>query len=282
MRRVSWSDAGQKTTDKRRRQHGAAFILPDRLPRADRYRTNRYIDDMKRTIAILTLALTATFVLSPLVTEPFSGFRADQLPVPQIDPPVQPAGYAFAIWGLIYGWLVVSAVYGLIKRGDDPAWDRARPPLLVSLAVGTPWLAIANTSAVWATVTIFIMAAGAIMALLRAPASDIWYFRVPIGIYAGWLTAASFVSLGTTAAGYGLLTDATGWAYIGIIGALLVAGSVQRMSGAPSYGLTVIWALVGIVVANGAGAIMISGAAVGGIAAMLYLILRNRPRPIIS
>ncbi len=88
---------------------------------------------MKQYSAALTLLLTLTFVLSPLVTSPFSGFRADQLPIPQIEPPVQPAGYAFAIWGLIYGWLVVSAIYGLWKRRDDVAWQSARLPLLGSL-----------------------------------------------------------------------------------------------------------------------------------------------------
>lgn len=232
---------------------------------------------MKQIYAWLTLIVTATFVVSPALTAPFSGFRPEQLPIPQIDPPVQPAGYAFAIWGLIYAWLVLSALYGVWKRGDDPDWDRARLPLIVSLGVGTPWLAIANASAVWATITIFMMATGAILALLRAPAQDMWWFKVPVGIYAGWLTAASFVSLGSTAAGYGMLTDQMGWAYIGIIGALLVAGTVQRISGAPSYGLTVIWALVGIIVANSSG--MLISAAAGGIVAMLYLILRNRPRP---
>ena len=76
---------------------------------------------MKKPIAYLTLLLTATFVLSPLVTNPFSGFRADQLPIPQIEPPVQPAGYAFAIWGLIYSWLAISALFGVAKRAEDDA-----------------------------------------------------------------------------------------------------------------------------------------------------------------
>ena len=63
--------------------------------------------NMKNKYAWLTLILTATFVVSPAFTNPFMGFTADQLPYPQIDPRVQPAGYAFAIWGLIYSWMVV-------------------------------------------------------------------------------------------------------------------------------------------------------------------------------
>lgn len=231
---------------------------------------------MKQIYAILTLIFTATFVLSPAVTRPFSGFRADQLPIPQIDPPIQPSGYAFAIWGLIYAWLVVSAVYGLIKRADNDAWDRARKPLILSLAVGTPWLAVANVSAIWATILIFVMAGTAISALLRAPAADYGWFRAPIGIYAGWLTAASFVSLGSTAAGYGIVTDDLGWAYIGIICALIVAGGVLTRSAAIPYGLTVIWALVGIIVANGMAIWSVSALAGLGILIILGLMMAAR------
>ena len=231
---------------------------------------------MKQIYAVLTLVFTATFVISPAITDPFSGFRADQLPIPQIDPPVQPAGYAFAIWGLIYAWLVVSAIYGIIKRADNAAWNDARKPLILSLAVGTPWLAVANTSAVWATVLIFMMAATAIAAMLRAPTEDHWWFRMPVSIYAGWLTAASFVSLGSTAAGYGIITGALGWAYLGIIGALLVTGSILALRTIIAYGLTVIWALVAIIVANGSEIWTVSALAGVGIVILLGLLAATR------
>lgn len=222
--------------------------------------------DMKNTYAWLTLILTATFVVSPAFTNPFMGFTADQLPYPQIDPPVQPAGYAFAIWGLIYSWLVVSAVFGVWKRRSDAAWDHVRAPLIISLAVGTPWLAIANASAVWATITIFIMSAAAIVALIRAPKVDGWWLQAPVGIYAGWLTAASFVSLGSTAAGYGIALGSLGWAYLAIILALGVTLAViARKPTAPEYGITVIWALIGIIVANLSGAVGVMILAAAGI-----------------
>ena len=222
--------------------------------------------DMKNTYAWLTLILTATFVVSPAFTNPFMGFTADQLPYPQIDPPVQPAGYAFAIWGLIYSWLVVSAVFGVWKRRSDAAWDHVRAPLMISLAVGTPWLAIANASAVWATITIFIMSAAAIVALIRAPKVDGWWLQAPVGIYAGWLTAASFVSLGSTAAGYGIALGSREWAYLAIILALGVTLAVIACKPtAPEYGITVIWALIGIIVANLSGAVGVMILAAAGI-----------------
>lgn len=200
-------------------------------------------------IAIITAIFTATFLMSPAFTS-FSGFEANQLPIPQVDPPIQPAGYAFSIWGLIYLWLGYSAAFGIWKRGDDPAWDRARLPLILSLGIGTPWLYLATQSPILATVMIILMAATAIVALLKAPEFDRWTFEMPIAIYAGWLTAASFVSIGSTMAGYGIVFGSLGWAYICIIGALAVSLFVYSKRHNQAYLLTVIWALVGIVVAN--------------------------------
>ncbi len=173
------------------------------------------------------------------------------MPYPQIDPPVQPAGYTFSIWGLIYAWLTASAIYGVWKRRFDGHWDKVRSPLIGSLAIGTPWLWIAGNSAIWATITIFAMAAFAVMAMFRTPNQDRWWLRAPVAIYAGWLTAASFVSLGSTAAGYGVLFDSMGWAYAAIVMTLIVALTVLwHRPSAVEFGITIVWALIGIIAAN--------------------------------
>lgn len=229
------------------------------------------------TRALLTLFFTLTFVLSPLATEPFMGYARDQLPIPQVDPPSQPAGYAFAIWGLIYGWLTVSAAFGVWKRAEDPGWDVVRPALIAALALGTPWLWVANRSPEWATVLIFAMAATAIWALMLTPKTDGWWLRMPLGLFAGWLTAASFVSLAAIGAGHGVITGATGWAYIAIGGAGLVAALVQsRRLDAPGYGAAVIWALIGIIVANGTAVWSVS--AMAALAALILAGIALRPQ----
>jgi hypothetical protein len=199
----------------------------------------------------ITLILSLTFAGAPFVTPPFQGFDGDQLPIPQDSPPIEPAGYAFAIWGLIYLWLILSALYGLRARRDDPAWTAPRLWLSASLVLGTPWLWVAQNSAIWASVLIVLMAATAVMAAKQAPVWDRWMLLAPVAVYAGWLTAASFVSVASTVAGYGLLLDATGWAWIGIPAALATAVALQVWLGkAPDYGLTVCWALIAVVVQN--------------------------------
>jgi len=219
----------------------------------------------QRFVPALTLILAIAFAASPLVTSPFSGFDGGQLPVPQDSPPIEPAGYAFAIWGLIYAWLILSAAYGLMRRPDDPAWRAPQLWLCASLAMGVPWLWVANQSAIWATVLIFGMAATAILAVKAAPWFDKWTLQRPIGLYAGWLTAASFVSLGSTATGYGLIAPLPA-AILGVLLALGAAAAVQHwLAKSAEYGGAVAWALVAIIVQNGTDDLVVSILAAAGI-----------------
>ena len=215
--------------------------------------------------AILVLAATVAFVVSPFVTAGFNGFEPDQFPVPQDDPPIQPAGYAFSIWGLIYAWLVVHACVGLFLRADDPDWRPVRWPLVGSLAVGAAWIPAANLSPPVATVMIWLMLAGALGALFRSSQVDRWRLQAPLAIYAGWLTAASFVALGLTLPGYGIGFGAEVWGIVLLVAALVFAALVQlRLDRAPEYGATVVWALVAIAVQNwGTAWIMVALAAAG-------------------
>lgn len=224
-----------------------------------------------RRSALLVLAASLAFALAPF----FSGFRdgidPNLYPVPQDDPPVQPAGWAFAIWTLIYIWLVIHAGFGLWKRAEDPDWQRVRGPLFASLAPGAFWLTVAEISPVWATVLIYWMLLTALVALFRTPPGrDRWLLTAPLAIYAGWLSAASFASLGLLGAGWGVGPGEVGWAFLCIALATALAAGVQlRLGRAPEYGVTVAWALVAIMVKNLGAQPGVAAAA--GLAALLML-----------
>lgn len=204
-----------------------------------------------REFKTLLVGLAAlAFAASPLFSDGFGGFRPDQFRVPQIDPPVVPAGYAFAIWGLLYLWLVGGAAFGLLKRKTDEDWDPMRLPLALSLGVGAIWIPVAQASPFWATVLIWVMWAGAARAMVTAGDKDRIWQRSPVALYAGWLTAASLVSLTLLLAGNGWIGSVTA-ALAAIVSAFFLALWVQRLRpDTPEYTLTVVWALVGIVVGN--------------------------------
>lgn len=225
---------------------------------------------MSRVPALILLLVTVAFGLAPLVTPPFTGYDPSLFPVEIGRPAIQPAGYAFSIWSVIYLWLIVHAVYGLWKRADDPVWAPTRLPLTVAIGVGVVWLWIAGQSAIWGTVTIWIMAVAALAAFLRAPTEpDRWLLSGPLAIFAGWLTAAAAVSTGVLIAGYGVLSNvgsALAMLALALVIALVVQGRKARM---PVYGLTVVWALAGVIVVNWGDLPMVAWVAVAGAGVML-------------
>jgi len=200
--------------------------------------------------AILILIATAAFIAAPAVTTPFMGYDPAMFPVVIARPSIQPAGYAFAIWGLIYAWLLVHAGFGVLRR-SDAVWDAVRLPHLGALVLGTAWLAIASFYPLTATAAIAVMAGFTLWSFLGAiPAHDRWLLAAPLGLFAGWLTAASMVSLGVILAGYGWLSD-TGAALAMLAVILAVAVVVQlRQASMPSYSVSVVWAAIGVAAVN--------------------------------
>jgi hypothetical protein len=205
---------------------------------------------MKNISAVLVLLLTAAFIAAPSVTTPFMGYDPASFPVVIARPSIQPAGYAFALWGIIYLWLLVHAVFGMTRR-LDAVWERVRLPHLGSLALGTAWLAIASGYPLTATVAIVVMAGFTLAAFIAAdPAQDRWLLQGPLGLFAGWLTAASMVSVGVMVAGYGWLSDTTtALAMLAVILVTAIAVQTRRPS-MPTYSAAVVWAAIGVAVVN--------------------------------
>lgn len=209
------------------------------------------VRDTRRLKAALVATAALAFAVAPFFAAGFRGFEPQDFPVPQERPLVQPAGYAFAIWTLIYLWLLAHAGYGLFARADDAGWDAPRWPLFASLALGASWLAVADAAPVPATVQIWAMLALALMALFRAPpGQERWLLAMPLALYAGWLTAAAAVALGVVLGGYAILGEAAA-AFLCLALAAGIGLFVQRrLPGMPLYGAGLVWALVGVVVAD--------------------------------
>ncbi|MEI6098244.1 MAG: hypothetical protein WCS20_08080 [Alphaproteobacteria bacterium] len=215
--------------------------------------------------ALVLLGATLAFFASPIVTPPFNGYDPAMFPVLVPRPAIQPAGYAFAIWGPIFLWLTAHAIFGLWRRNDSPAWLAPRLPLTLAILLGAVWLFVAPSYPIVATLVIVAMAALSLTAFLRADqVTDRWILSAPLAIFAGWLTAAAAVSTGVVLAGYGVLSNTTGaLLLLGVVlGLALIVQS--RKPAMPVYGATVVWALIGIVMANRADLPLVSTAALLG------------------
>jgi hypothetical protein len=199
--------------------------------------------------AIITLLAALAFAGGSLLTSDFGGFDPNRFPVPQENPPLQPVGFAFGIWLPIYAWLIANGVFGVTKRYSEPSWQAFRTPLIVSMLIGAPWIRVARVSPLWSTLMIWAMLAFALWALYRAPELDFAWARGPIGLYAGWLTAASAVATSVLLSGYGLLPgqySAVIMLFVAL--ALAIATILKTSHSVPTYALAVEWALAGIIV----------------------------------
>lgn len=236
-----------------------------------------------RLTSVLLFLAAALFAASPLLNPAFKGFDPNLFPVPQFEPPIQPVGFAFSIWGLIYAGLLIFTAHGMWQAWRSPAKQYSPAfhwPLIVSMAIGAGWLTVANLNTPLATVQILVMAVAAIVAATRLPAdarglAAVW----PVGLYAGWLTAASAVSLGLMLAGYGVMGGEMAALLLLPLAAALAAWLQARFVRTVAYSAAVVWALLGVAVANWGEFASVAGLALLCAAALAWVAYRRRLGP---
>jgi hypothetical protein len=222
-------------------------------------------------------------IVFPYFVNPFrDGARPVQNSVPS---QIEPAGYAFAIWGPIYLAAVVYAVWQLTPAGRSDAVTARIAPLAVILYAGSSlWLTGAEFGPLWATMPILAVMGLCAVAALKL-ATDIQQpslqqklcLILPFGLYAGWTICATFVNIAEVAPGYGFNRfglSIRGYAVLSLGILTLVVALVSWLTrGNPVFAATVIWALVAIIVAAPArqASPLIPIAAGAAIAAVLVL-----------
>lgn len=169
---------------------------------------------------------------------------------------ITPVGWTFSIWGVIYLLAIVHAVVALrVGDGiDDPRFVRDLIALYVGAAI---WIAASATGSSLATLIVLaVMTWFAIDAARLAngagAADPAWtgtLARATSGLYAGWVSAAVFLNVGTAALEIGLGdADQHGWQVVLLVMAAIFALSVNAMlSHTPAYAVAIVWALIGIV-----------------------------------
>lgn len=243
--------------------------------------------------AWLLLALALLQIAAPLVPaiRDNSFTQADRAG----EPPIVPAGYAFAIWGLIEVLSLGWAIWSLAR--PTPLTERLAGPLSVVFAGFTAWLlAVSFVDPNWLPLAIFLVMLGGLLVALRTAlgAQDeiarwgaarrnlLWGL---LGIYTGWASIANWINLTTAVAGSGgPVTGTVGVAaqFAVLAGAAATALAIVRWTGGLlPYAVTAVWAFVGVVVgASGAGEPLLAGTAAVAVVlvAGLTLALRLRRR----
>lgn len=180
------------------------------------------------------------------------------------DATLRVAGYAFAIWGVIYLGLLIYAVrQALPSTGESELLTRLGWPSALAL-LGIGWWIVAAAFD-WEIGTI-ILIFGSLLVLLvpllanaRAirtlPRRDVerWTVVWPLALLAGWLGIAAPVNLLTVLTGNGDLPTAlspTLWALVAVVVVMVKALAVTWALRTPAFALPIAWGLLGVFVAE--------------------------------
>lgn len=206
-----------------------------------------------------------------------------------------PAGYVFAIWGLIYLALILFAVFAFLPRQrGNPRLARIGPWFLVASAANIAWIFLWHYEAfLWTAPVMLALLASLLTIYLRldigradAPSGERWMVDAPFSLYLGWITVATIANI--TAVLYFLDWDGWGvapqtWTVI-MIGAGAAIACVLTLSRRDLvFPLVVVWALAGIAVRNGEAPIVEAAAwaaAMIVLAGMVVGYLRGRRQPL--
>jgi benzodiazapine receptor len=217
-----------------------------------------------RQISVV-LAVIATIVLNILANAlPFNnydtGVISDSFPLY-----FTPAGYVFAIWGLIYLGLIAFAIFqALPSQRENPRMRTTGWLFVWSCIANITWLFCWHygfrTSWFWLTEVAMLAILGLLILIYlrlgtgvtKVSVAETWAIRVPISIYLGWISVATIAN--TT-----ILLYSLGWTGEAIAAPLtmllLLVGAVLgflmlRRHRDIAYALVLVWAYIGVGVPN--------------------------------
>jgi benzodiazapine receptor len=202
-------------------------------------------------VTLAVNGLAGTTVLNGRTTAQVSDLYAN---------PFTPAGYVFAIWGIIYVLLGVFVVYqALPKQKEQPFQKQIGVLFILSSIFNVVWLFLWQYGYITLScIAMFALLASLIAIYLRlgigkssASRTQKLCVHLPFSVYLGWITVASIANVAAALVsvswdGFGFGAEA--WTIIamgiGLIVTLIVIGARRDYA----YSLVVVWALAGIAV----------------------------------
>ena len=171
---------------------------------------------------------------------------------------VTPAGFTFAIWGIIYVLLGAFVVYSALPKQRSSGYvERIGWLFVLSSIFNIAWIFVWQYEVLWLSVVLilgFLLTLIAIYLRLnigksKVPLGEKLAVHLPFSVYLGWISIATIADISLTLVAYGW--DGFGvapeiWALIVVAVALVLTMLMLGIRKDIAYALVVIWALVGI------------------------------------
>jgi hypothetical protein len=168
-----------------------------------------------------------------------------------------PAGYVFAIWGVIYLALAGFAFY---QARNESARETVGWYFILSCAANITWLVLFLYNQIWlSTVAMLVLLFALVMIYTRVNRTEkpsgarYWLLHVPFSIYLGWISVATVANFAAALFDSGAITAFLGvpadiWAVIMMVVAGVLGIGFIFLRRNYAYALVIVWALVGIYV----------------------------------
>lgn len=216
------------------------------------------VKDKLRQVVNVVFAV-AQVILSGLAGAGLLGGRTTGEIADDYPTPIGPAGYAFAIWGLIFlSCLAYAAYQASPNRREDPLLRRVGPWTASAFAGTALWLVafhaerflLAGVLILWILLSLAAALIGVVRSGRTISGEERWLVEAPLGVFFGWITAASAVNAAQVLIafgfdGWGFLTE-TQWSVALLLVGALFACATTAASGSVAYALAVVWALAAI------------------------------------
>lgn len=175
-----------------------------------------------------------------------------------------PAGYVFAIWGVIYiGWIAFSIYQALPTQRDNARLQCIGWLYVLSGMLNAGWLFTWHYE--WFPLSVVVMLALLVTLIAiylrldngRVQVSTVekWCVNIPFSIYLGWISVATIANITDLLYywrwnGWGIAPEL--WAVIMLVIATALALAMTLMRGDVAFLLVLVWSFVGIAVKQSA------------------------------
>ena len=169
-----------------------------------------------------------------------------------------PAGYVFAIWGIIYIGLIAYAVYqALPSQKDNPRLQAIGWWVVLSGLANSVWIFLWHYLQFVGTLGAMLILLATLIAVytrlginqFKVSAGETWAVRVPFSIYLGWITVATIANISDVLDylkwNRFVISDAT-WMVVILGAVVLISGLMNFLRKDIAYALVILWALAGI------------------------------------
>ncbi len=172
---------------------------------------------------------------------------------------ITPAGYAFAIWGVIYLGLIVFAWFQLRRGRENRFYKMIWPYFMVNAGANIVWLIAFQHELLGLSVLVMGVLLGSLIGMFRLfyrlkrtlSTTHRFFFHVPFGIYFAWVSIASIVNVAVWLSSMEVPYFAEKpelWALAVLIVGFCLAMWLLISQSDYIYALTVVWAYAAIMV----------------------------------